>query len=154
LLVPLCYLLLEGRKDPSKIGNIYVYIYHSYIYIYIYLYIYVCIYMYICKYIYVYLLYIYIHLYYKYNIHIYNIYICITFICIYTIGLMYLCTFTLLKLSGERSFGVSLNSPYQLSLPVDVPPFTGLNIIIIISKLGNYSEIDNLWSGLIIRITL
>lgn len=59
LLVPLCYLLLEGRKDPSKIG------------------------------------------------------------------LMYLCTFTLLKLSGERSFGVSLNQPYKLSLPVDVPPFTG-----------------------------
>jgi Dyggve-Melchior-Clausen syndrome protein len=57
--VPLCYLMLEGRKDPSKVG------------------------------------------------------------------LMYLCTFTLLKLSGERVFGVSLNQPYQLTLPVDVPPFTG-----------------------------
>ena len=41
------------------------------------------------------------------------------------VGLMYLCTFTLLKLSGERSFGVALNQPYQLTLPVDVPPFTG-----------------------------
>ena len=41
------------------------------------------------------------------------------------VGLMYLCTFTLLKLSGERSFGVCLNQPYVLTLPVDVPPFTG-----------------------------
>lgn len=57
--VPLCYLMLEGRKDPSKVG------------------------------------------------------------------LMYLCTFTILKLSGERSFGVALNQPYQLTLPVDVPPFSG-----------------------------
>ena len=30
------------------------------------------------------------------------------------VGLMYLCTFILLKLSGERSFGVSLNKPYQV----------------------------------------
>jgi hypothetical protein len=30
-------------------------------------------------------------------------------------GLMYLCTFCLLKLSGERSFGVALNKPYQVS---------------------------------------
>ena len=58
--VPLCYLMLEGRKDPSKVG------------------------------------------------------------------LMYLCTFTLLKLSGERSFGVCLNQPYVLTLPVDVPPFSGM----------------------------
>lgn len=41
------------------------------------------------------------------------------------VGLMYLCTFTLLKLSGERNFGVSLNKPYQLRLPVDVPLFNG-----------------------------
>ena len=60
LRVPLCYLMLEGRKDPSKVG------------------------------------------------------------------LMYLCTFTLLKLSGERSFGVCLNQPYVLTLPVDVPPFSGM----------------------------
>ena len=42
------------------------------------------------------------------------------------VGLMYLCTFTLLKLSGERSFGVCLNQPYVLTLPVDVPPFSGM----------------------------
>ena len=59
ILVPICYFMLEGRKDPSKVG------------------------------------------------------------------LMYLCTFTVLKLSGERNFGVSLNKPYQLHLPVDVPLFNG-----------------------------
>ena len=31
-------------------------------------------------------------------------------------GLMYLCTFCLLKLSGERSFGVALNKPYQVAI--------------------------------------
>ena len=30
------------------------------------------------------------------------------------IGMLYLCTFTLLKLSGERNFGVQLNKPYQV----------------------------------------
>ena len=30
------------------------------------------------------------------------------------LGLLYLCTFTLLKLSGERNFGVALNKPYQV----------------------------------------
>lgn len=41
------------------------------------------------------------------------------------VGLMYLCTFTLLKLSGERNFGVALNKPHQLTIPVDVPLFSG-----------------------------
>lgn len=30
------------------------------------------------------------------------------------IGLLYLCTFTLLKLSGERNFGVALNKSYTV----------------------------------------
>lgn len=41
------------------------------------------------------------------------------------LGLIYLSTFTLLKLSGDRNFGVSLNRPYSLRLPVDMPLFTG-----------------------------
>jgi hypothetical protein len=52
--------------------------------------------------------------------------------------MMYLCTFTLLKLSGERSFGVSLNKPYQLQLPVDVPLFSGSHadlLVIVLHKL-------------------
>lgn len=72
LLVPTCYFLLEGRKDPSKVG------------------------------------------------------------------LIYLCTFTLLKLSGERNFGVSLNKPYKLTLPVDVPLFSGTHndlLVITLHKL-------------------
>ena len=48
LLVPLCYFLIEGRKDPARLG------------------------------------------------------------------MLYLCTFTLLKLSGERNFGVALNKPYEV----------------------------------------
>ncbi len=72
ILVPICYFMLEGRKDPSKVG------------------------------------------------------------------LMYLCTFTLLKLSGERNFGVALNKVYQLRLPVDVPLFSGNHsdlLIIVLHKL-------------------
>lgn len=71
-IVPICYFMLEGRKDPSKVG------------------------------------------------------------------LMYLCTFTLLKLSGERAFGVALNKAFQLHLPVDIPAFTGNHadlLIIVLHKL-------------------
>jgi hypothetical protein len=72
ILVPICYFLLEGKKDPAKIG------------------------------------------------------------------LMYLCTFTLLKLSGERNFGVALNKAYALRLPVDVPLFSGNHadlLIIVLHKM-------------------
>jgi len=72
LVVPLCYFMLDGRKDPSKVG------------------------------------------------------------------LMYLCTFTVLKLSGERSFSVALNKPFQLQLPIDIPVFTGCHadlLIIVLHKL-------------------
>lgn len=41
------------------------------------------------------------------------------------VGLCYLCTFLLLKMSGERNFGVGLNKPYNLYLPIDIPAFTG-----------------------------
>ena len=41
------------------------------------------------------------------------------------IGLVHICTFILLKLSGERSFGVSLNRPFRTKLPCDLPLFTG-----------------------------
>ncbi len=41
------------------------------------------------------------------------------------IGLVHICTFLLLKLSGERSFGVGLNKPYDTRLPCDLPLFTG-----------------------------
>lgn len=41
------------------------------------------------------------------------------------VGLIHICTFLLLKLSGERSFGVSLNKAYDTRLPCDIPLFTG-----------------------------
>jgi len=41
------------------------------------------------------------------------------------IGLVHICTFVLLKLSGERSFGVSLNKPFTQKLPTDLPLFSG-----------------------------
>jgi len=41
------------------------------------------------------------------------------------IGLVHICTFCLLKLSGERSFGVSLNKPFTTKLPTDLPLFKG-----------------------------
>ena len=41
------------------------------------------------------------------------------------IGLVHICTFVLLKLSGERSLGVSLNKPFTTKLPTDLPLFHG-----------------------------
>lgn len=41
------------------------------------------------------------------------------------IGLVHICTFVLLKLSGERSFGVSLNRAFKKKLPTDLPLFHG-----------------------------
>lgn len=41
------------------------------------------------------------------------------------IGLVHICTFVLLKLSGERSFGVTLNKPFTEKLPCDLPLFSG-----------------------------
>lgn len=41
------------------------------------------------------------------------------------IGLVHICTFVLLKLSGERSFGVNLNKPFNVRLPCDMPLFSG-----------------------------
>mmetsp|Transcript_12112 Transcript_12112/g.18396 ORF Transcript_12112/g.18396 Transcript_12112/m.18396 type:complete len:835 (+) Transcript_12112:156-2660(+) len=41
------------------------------------------------------------------------------------IGLIHLCTFLLLKLSGERSFGVGLNKIFNTKLPCDIPIFGG-----------------------------
>ena len=41
------------------------------------------------------------------------------------IGLVHICTFILLKMSGERSFGVSLNKAFTKKLPTDLPLFSG-----------------------------
>lgn len=44
-------------------------------------------------------------------------------------GLVHICTFILLKLSGERNFAVQLNKPFAVALPcVDFPLFTGSHV--------------------------
>jgi len=54
------------------------------------------------------------------------------------VGLVHICTFLLLKLSGERSFGVLLNKEYDLRLPMDLPIFSGTHsdfLIITLQKI-------------------
>ena len=43
--------------------------------------------------------------------------------------------FILLLLSGERNFGVRLNKPYTVRVPMDIPVFTGTHadFLIIVS---------------------
>ncbi|CEG48448.1 protein hid1 isoform x2 [Plasmopara halstedii] len=41
------------------------------------------------------------------------------------VGMIHICTFILLLLSGERDFGVNLNKPFNNHLPLDLPPFSG-----------------------------
>ena len=36
-------------------------------------------------------------------------------------GLLNVCTFVLLRLSGQREFGVQLNQPLSLKIPTDLP---------------------------------
>ena len=40
-------------------------------------------------------------------------------------GLIHICTFVLLKLSGERLFGVAINKECTVRLPTDLPLFYG-----------------------------
>uniref|UniRef100_A0A8D3C787 HID1 domain containing n=1 Tax=Scophthalmus maximus TaxID=52904 RepID=A0A8D3C787_SCOMX len=53
-------------------------------------------------------------------------------------GLMHIGVFVLLLLSGERNFGVRLNKPYTLRVPMDIPVFTGNHadlLIVIFHKI-------------------
>uniref|UniRef100_A0A3Q3VQB2 Uncharacterized protein n=1 Tax=Mola mola TaxID=94237 RepID=A0A3Q3VQB2_MOLML len=54
------------------------------------------------------------------------------------VGLVHIGVFILLLLSGERNFGVRLNKPYILRVPMDVPVFTGTHadlLIVIFHKI-------------------
>lgn len=51
------------------------------------------------------------------------------------LGMLYLCTFVLLKLSGERSFSVSLNQTFKAHLPVDMPQVQGSHADLLIITL-------------------
>ncbi|XP_059180455.1 protein HID1-like [Centropristis striata] len=54
------------------------------------------------------------------------------------VGLMHIGVFILLLLSGERNFGVRMNKPYTLRVPMDIPVFTGTHadlLIVIFHKI-------------------
>ncbi|ESO82024.1 hypothetical protein LOTGIDRAFT_135546 [Lottia gigantea] len=54
------------------------------------------------------------------------------------VGLMHIGVFILLLLSGERNFGVRLNKPYSVRVPMDIPIFTGTHadfLIIVFHKI-------------------
>ncbi|XP_069016087.1 protein HID1b [Embiotoca jacksoni] len=54
------------------------------------------------------------------------------------VGLMHLGVFILLLLSGERNFGVRMNKPYTLRVPMDIPVFTGTHadlLVVIFHKI-------------------
>jgi len=54
------------------------------------------------------------------------------------LGLMHIAVFILLLLSGERNFGVRLNKPYTIRVPMDIPVFTGNHadlLIIVFHKI-------------------
>ncbi|XP_052263139.1 protein HID1-like isoform X2 [Dreissena polymorpha] len=54
------------------------------------------------------------------------------------VGLMHIGVFILLLLSGERNFGVRLNKPYTVRVPMDIPVFTGTHadfLIIVFHKV-------------------
>ncbi|XP_029312840.1 protein HID1b [Cottoperca gobio] len=55
------------------------------------------------------------------------------------VGLMHIGVFILLLLSGERNFGVRLNKPFTLRVPMDIPVFTGTHadlLIVIFHKIS------------------
>eukprot|EP00904_Undaria_pinnatifida_P010228 jgi/Undpi1/6335/HiC_scaffold_20.g08818.m1 len=47
-------------------------------------------------------------------------------------GLIHICTFLLLKLSGERLFGVAINKPCSVRLPTDLPLFSGSHLDLLV----------------------
>uniref|UniRef100_A0A8C6T7S9 HID1 domain containing n=1 Tax=Neogobius melanostomus TaxID=47308 RepID=A0A8C6T7S9_9GOBI len=54
------------------------------------------------------------------------------------VGLMHIGVFILLLLSGERNFGVRLNKPFSLNVPMDIPVFTGTHadlLIVVFHKI-------------------
>jgi len=53
---------------------------------------------------------------------------------------MHIGVFILLLLSGERNFGVRLNKPYSVRVPMDIPVFTGTHadFLIIVSVMTSF----------------
>lgn len=51
------------------------------------------------------------------------------------VGLVHICTFIILKLSGERAFCVALNKPFTERLPIDLPLFQGSHADLVVITL-------------------
>ena len=56
---------------------------------------------------------------------------------------MHIGVFILLLLSGERNFGVRLNKPYSVHVPMDIPVFTGTHADLLI--VVSYHFINSTW---------
>lgn len=65
---------------------------------------------------------------------------------------MHIGVFILLLLSGERNFGVRLNKPYSLHVPMDIPVFTGTHadLLVVVRRTPAASFID----GCLIKVQL
>jgi hypothetical protein len=53
-------------------------------------------------------------------------------------GLIHICTFVILLLSGQRNFSIALNAPFNVKLPTDLPAFSGNVgdlVVIVLSRL-------------------
>ena len=73
---------------------------------------------------------------------------------------MHIGVFILLLLSGERNFGVRLNKPYTVRVPMDIPVFTGTHadFLIIVSTESHsniqcFTSVRSFWWSLIFKKT-
>jgi len=69
-------------------------------------------------------------------------------------GLVHLCTFTLLYMSGEREFGVQLNKPFLRRLTIDLPTFSGNYadyLILVLHKMivDGHDQLETLYECLL-----
>lgn len=67
------------------------------------------------------------------------------------VGMIHICTFILLLLSGERDFGVSLNKPFDNRLPLDLPTFSGNHadlLIVCLHKIivSGYEKLNSVYN--------
>ncbi|EEY59785.1 uncharacterized protein PITG_12913 [Phytophthora infestans T30-4] len=67
------------------------------------------------------------------------------------VGMIHICTFILLLLSGERDFGVNLNKPFNNHLPLDLPPFSGNHadlLIVCLHKIivSGYEKLNSVYN--------
>uniref|UniRef100_K3W5H3 HID1 domain-containing protein n=1 Tax=Globisporangium ultimum (strain ATCC 200006 / CBS 805.95 / DAOM BR144) TaxID=431595 RepID=K3W5H3_GLOUD len=67
------------------------------------------------------------------------------------VGMIHICTFILLLLSGERDFGVNLNKSFDNRLPLDLPPFSGNHadlLIVCLHKIivSGYEKLNSVYN--------